>query len=129
MWNDWAVFPWMPPLMALGFGVHLVFFSKEKLPAFYDQYQLNFVSDGMFRMNIIGVHFNNRNWPRVLNAMRTWSCVSLAGWLPVFGGVYWAVSQVLPSGRPLAFTLMGLTMFAILGGLFIPVVVVGKKYE
>lgn len=129
LWNDWAVFPWMPPLMALGFGIHLVFFSKEKLPAFYDKYRLNFVSDGAFRLNIMGVYFNNRNWPRVLGAMRTWSCVTLAGWLPLFSLVHWAGSLVLPEGQAMAFVLMGITMFGILGGLFIPVVIVGKKYE
>ena len=129
MWNDWAVFPWLPPLMALGFGVHLVFFSKEKLPAFYDQYKLNFVSDGAFRINIVGVHFNNRNWPHILNAMRTWACAALAGWVPLFWLIRRTALLVLPEGQALGMAMLLLTLFVILAGLFLPVVIVGKKYQ
>jgi len=129
LWDALASAFWMPPLMALGFGIHLVFFSKEKLPAFYDQYKINFVSDGAFRMNMIGVHFNNRNWPHILNAMRTWACATLAGWLPLYCLVRWTASLVLLEGLPLVLVMLFLTLFAILGGLFIPVVAVGKKYE
>ena len=127
--NDSSVFLWMPPLMALGFGLYLVFLSREKLPDFYDQYRLNFVSDGAFRMNMMGVRFNNRNWLHILNAMRTWSCVTLAGWIPLCCLVRWAAALVLPEEMVLNYVLLAFTLFGILGGLFIPVVVVGRKYE
>ncbi|MDE7262594.1 MAG: helix-turn-helix domain-containing protein [Oscillospiraceae bacterium] len=129
MWGDWSVFSLMLPMMALGFGIHLIFFSKEKLPAFYDQYKVNFVSDGAFRMNMTGVYFNNKNWPHILNAMRTWACAALAGWLPLYHLVRWAASLVLPEGQAMTYVLLGFTLFGILGVLFIPVTVVGKKYE
>ena len=128
LWNDWAVFPWMPPLMALGFGVYLVFFAREKLPAFYDQYQLNFVSDGAFRMNIVGVHFNNRNWPHILNAMRTWACLAMALWIPLYCLISWAASLLL-AGYAMFLVQLGTCLGGIFGGLFIPVVAVGRKYE
>lgn len=129
LWGDQSVFSLLPPLMALGFGVYLFFFAKEKLPAFYDQYRINFVSDGMFRMNIAGVCFNNRNWLPILNAMRTWSCVTIAGWLPCISLVCWAVTRLFPMGPAVHVVLMVFTMSSIFGGLFIPVVVAGKKYE
>ena len=131
LWTaDRIVFTILPPLMAWGFGVYFILFSREKLPEFYDQYRLNFVSDGIFRMNIAGVYFNNRNWPRILNAMRTWTCVTLTGWIPLYCGFYLLISLFLPEGGMIFATVMLLlSLFTILGGLFIPVVVIGKKYE
>ena len=46
-------------------------FARESLPAFYDENKINYYSQGMFRIHIIGVQFNNRNWPHVLRAGRT----------------------------------------------------------
>ena len=81
---DDIVFMILPPLMALIFGVYFIFFSKEKLPEFYDQYKVNFYSDGIFRMNVPGVCFNNSNWPHILNAVRAWACLTLGGWVVVY---------------------------------------------
>ena len=128
VFDGWSSAALLPPVMAAGFGVYLVFLAAEKLPAFYDQYRLNFVSDGIFRLNVAGVSFNNRNRPHVLNAMRTWSCATMAGWFPLYCLVRWAGSLVLPE-VPLVWVLMGFALFGILGGLFIPVAVLGKKYE
>ena len=57
---DSAVMLWFPSLFGAGFGVYFIFLAKEKLPSFYDQYKINFYSDGILRMNVAGVHFNNR---------------------------------------------------------------------
>ena len=129
LWDDLSSTLWLPPLMALGFGVHLVFFSKEKLPAFYDQYKLNYISDGIFRMDIVGVYFNNRNWPHILNTMRAWSCLTPVGWIPLYCLVRWAVSLIPLEGQALLMVMLPFSLLGIFGGLFIPVVVVGKKYE
>lgn len=124
-----AVFYLLGPLMAAGFGVYLVFFTKEKLPNFYDKYKINFYSDGPFRMNVPGVYFNNRNWPHILRAMRMWSCLTMAAWVPVYRLVYWAGQLVLGDGQVLSMLMLFVCLSGILGGLFAPVVVVGKKYE
>lgn len=128
LWDDYAVELWLPPGMALGFGGYLIFFAREKLPAFYDQYPLNFVSDGAFRMNVPGVRFNNRNWPHVLDAMRAWACATLAGWVPLYCLVRWAAALVLP-GDLAATALLALCLLGSLGGLFLPVYAAGRKYE
>ena len=67
---DSAVMLWFPSLFGAGFGVYFIFLAKEKLPSFYDQYKINFYSDGILRMNVAGVHFNNRNWPHILLVLR-----------------------------------------------------------
>ncbi|MDE7219711.1 MAG: helix-turn-helix domain-containing protein [Oscillospiraceae bacterium] len=129
LWDDLSVTLWLPPAMGLGFGVYLCLFSREKLPAFYDQNQINFVSDGAFRMNMPGVYFNNRNWPHILNAMRAWCCAALAGWIPLYCLVRWALSYVLPEGLALSMVLLFFSLAGILGGLFLPVVTVSRKYK
>lgn len=127
--DDLSAFAYLPPLLAGIFGVYFVFIAKEKIPVFYDQHRINFYSDGIFRMNVPGVYFNNRNWPHILNAVRTWSCLTLGGWIPVYMGIKWVLEALqLPVMGAFAI-LMPLTMLALLGGLFIPVYVVGKKYQ
>lgn len=125
---DEGVMLWLPPVMALGFGVSF-FFVREKLPEFYDKYPLNFVSDGPFRMNVPGVYFNNRNWPYILNAMRAWSCVTIAGWASVFALLWQVLAALAAPGAAVHFITLFAGLAAILGGLFVPVYMVGRKYE
>lgn len=127
VFSDAAVMLWLPPLMAAGFGVAFLF-MREKLPEFYDKYPLNFVSDGMFRMNVPGVRFNNRNWPHIMTAMRTWSCITTAAWAPLFAILWWALEALSAPWMTVHFVTLLTGLAATLGGLFIPVYVVGKKY-
>ena len=129
IFSDLSVMLWLPPLFGLLFGVYFTFFSAEKLPVFYDQYRLNFVSDGIFQMNMPGMRFNNNNWPHILRAMRAWSCVVLAGWVPVYVALWLALDWL---GAPwvvvhIVTLLAGLA--ATLEGMFVPIYVVGRKYE
>lgn len=127
--DELSAFAYLPPLLAGTFGVYFVFIAKEKIPTFYDQNRINFYSDGIFRMNVPGVYFNNQNWPHILSAVRAWACLTLGGWVPVYTGIKWVLEALqLPVMGAFAI-LMFLTMIAIFGGLFIPVYVVGKKYQ
>lgn len=127
--DDIASMLFLPPIMAGGFGAYFVFFAKEKVPAFYDQYKINFFSDGIFRMNVPGVYFNNRNWPHILNVLRAWSCLTLGCWAAVYAGIRWILMRPQIPEMWAFGILLPLSLFAILGGMFIPVYVVGKKYE
>lgn len=129
LFDDRAAMLWVAPILALCFGIYFALFSREKLPAFYDEYKIDFVSDGAFRMNVPGVRFNNNNWPHILDAMRAWACVTLAGWAPVFAVLYLTLEWL---GTPDSVTHMVTLMTglgAVLGGMFVPVYVVGRKYE
>lgn len=127
LWDDFCMLFYLPPLFGGLFGAFFIFGAKEKLPAFYDQHRINFYSDGAFRMNVPGVYFNNRNWPHILHAMRIWSCLSLGAWGPVYVAVRWALERFrLPEPTYLVLLLL---FGVILGGLFIPVYVVGRKYQ
>ena len=129
LFADEAVMLWLPPLFSVAFGAYFVFFVKEKLPAFYDQHRINFYSDGALRLNVPGVCFNNRNWPHILSAIRTWGCVTTAAWALVFAALWRAVTALAAPVMAVNFITLFLGLLAILGGFFIPICVVGKKYE
>lgn len=108
--------------LCLLFGGWLCLFAKETLPAYYDENKIHTYSDGIFRMNMAGVNFNNSNWPYILRAGRFWTLT-----VPVlFPLLYLAVSRFSPvlwSSGKLYFTLLaGL-------GFFVPMILAGKLHE
>lgn len=94
--------------------------ARERLPAYYDENPISVYSDGILRMSMIGVHFNNRNWPHILRAMRVWSLIALVT-LPA---VYTLLELLLGM-----FTGSLVMLFLFLGGLFLPVFLLGRKYQ
>jgi Predicted transcriptional regulators len=56
--------------LSLLFGGWLCLFVKKTLPAYYDENKIHTYGDGIFRMNMAGVNFNNSNWPHILRAGR-----------------------------------------------------------
>lgn len=110
--------------LMLGFGFYFCFLAKEKLPAFYDENKLSFYSDGPLRMNLPGVRFNNSNWPHIVSAARGWM-LAVAVVFPVLYAAAWALlpASLWRGGASVALQLTGALSF------FIPIIVVGKKYE
>lgn len=117
-----------PTILAAVFGAYACFFARERLPAFYDGNKINFVSDGAFRMNIPGVHFNNSNWPYILKAVRLWSVLMLALW-PVFARICYAAAKAFLPADAWAPTVVIALLVVLFAGLFLPLVIVGRKYE
>ncbi len=105
------------------FGGYFCFMTKTKLPVFYDQNRFNLYSDGVFRMNIPGVALNNSNWPHIVRICRIWSCASIAIY-PVMHVLMYGLNAEL-------WTNINLYVFLLLllGGLFLPVYVVGRKNQ
>lgn len=66
---------WMSCGFGFLFGAYF-FFTEEVLPGYYDENRINYVTQGIFRMNIPGVYFNNRNWPIILRWGRIWTVVT-----------------------------------------------------
>lgn len=105
------------------FGAYFCFFVKTKLPGFYDEQKVTVFYDGPFRMNMMGLKFNNRNWPHIIKVMRYWCCLSMI-LLPA--GVFLAKS----AGLTLSNAAWKWTMLAVFfSTLFIPVYIAGRKYE
>lgn len=105
------------------FGIYFMAFAIDKLPQYYDDYRINAFSDGPMRMNIPGVRISNRNWPYIVLVGRIWSMSMLVGYpmLQLAGNLFF--SEIWAFGEK------GILLVLMLGGLCVPLVVVGKKYE
>lgn len=109
-------------LMAI-FGLYFCVFTKEKLPRYYDENRISSFSDGFLRMNIPGVYFNNRNWPHIVRAGQLWAMIGLVATPAVF----FVLTRFLPKVWDAAAVYIMLIM--VMGGLFIPLFTVARKYE
>lgn len=105
-------------VICLILGAWACFFARETLPVYYDQNKISSYSQGPFRMNLPGVHFNNSNWPHILRTIRLWTLMVAAAY-PLF---WWGCIALNQNADLL------LCLAACLG-LFIPICVVAKKYE
>lgn len=79
-------------------------------------------------MNVPGVHFNNSNWPHILHAVRTWSVAMMFFYAPVYFLARRTCSFLASEGQQVA-ALMILYMAILFGGLFVPIYVMGRKYQ
>lgn len=110
------------PLGAV-FGIYFCFLVPLKLPRYYDENRISVFYDTFFRMNMAGIRFNNSNWPYIVLVSRIWSCAMVA--------VYPWISFLIGLLFPAVSWMISLWIFLIygLGGYFVPVYVIGKKYE
>jgi len=119
--------PLMFPLFGFIFGVFACFGVKDKLPTYYDENKISAYSDGFFRMNMPGVHFNNSNWKHIIGWIRIWSILML-----LVGPVVWFAACYLALSMDWATVYSAssvVTLVVLLLSLFIPIYVVAKKYE
>lgn len=123
IWTDIPEALLTPILLGAIFGAWFCFFARLTLPELYDQHPMSMVLDGPFRMHMPGLTFNNRNWPHIVTAGRVWACAMMAG-LPLLSlalgllcPALWEVVQ------------LGVILVLTLGSLFLPMYVVGKKYQ
>lgn len=108
--------------MALLFGVYFWFFMPQRLPKYYDENKISAYSNGIVRFNMAGVYFNNKNWPHIVRALRLWSLLTATLCPPLC----LALSVFTPGLWQKAGLYIYLALF--LGGLFIPIYILGKKY-
>ncbi len=108
--------------LSMAFGGYYCFLAVMKLPPYYDENRISVYCDMGFEMSFPGLAFNNNNWQHILNAGRIWAILSMT--------VYPVVNALLVIFlQEMWFLELILVLPAALGGMFIPVYVVGKKYE
>lgn len=109
-------------VLMLIFGIYFTFFAKETLPVYYDENKISFYSDGIFRINVAGMRFNNSNWSHILKVVH----LSVSIVMVTFPLLYFLISYLHPilwdKGQPV-FT------FCYIFSMFVPLYIVGKKYE
>lgn len=109
-------------VLYLIFGAWFWLGAKEHLPAYYDENKICFYSDGIFRMNIPGISFNNSNWPHIVRICRIWT-MTVAVIYPL---LFLLVSYFRPSLWGFIYPAI---IFIIAFSLFIPIYSAGKKYQ
>ncbi|MBQ3559065.1 MAG: helix-turn-helix transcriptional regulator [Agathobacter sp.] len=114
---------YMVAAFAIGFGAYFWIFMKERLPAYYDENEISVYVDGILHMNMPGVVFNNNNWPHIVEVLRCWSIFGMI----FFPFVYLPLMAELKEYGIIA--QLTLVLGAVLGGLFIPVYVIARKYQ
>ena len=98
-------------------------FSLEKLPSYYDENSVAAFSDGILRLNIPGVRFNNRNWPYIIRVGQVWSMGTLVTYPLLTFLMHRFLSETwLQYEEPVSLSLF-------LGSLIVPMVYVGRKYH
>lgn len=121
--ETWSACLQLSVIFGVIFGGYFMIFAKEKLPPYHDQYRINGMMQGPFRMNIPGIAFTNRNWPHILQVGRVWSMSFLTGY-PI---IYYLLYSFLPGFWSRYETTVMVTL--LLGCLFVPIYYVGRKYE
>ena len=98
-------------------------FAKDLLPTYYNKNKINFVSQGIFRIHMVGLSFNNGNWTYILTVFRVFT-LSMAILFPI--SCYMSISI----GSIDLWNIVKYPIIVIvLIGLFIVTYIVGKKYE
>ena len=109
--------------LSIFFGIYFCFFVKDRLPDYYDENCISAYSDGIFRLNLVGVRFNNRNWPHILKAVRFWCC-----WAQIALTVLMLIIRTWFPGLNISpYLPVILSVFAL--GLFVQVYITAKKNQ
>ena len=109
--------------LMLLFGAWFCFFAKDILPTYYDSNKINYVSQGIFRIHLVGLSFNNGNWMYICTTLKIWTLATvvlypLAGIIIIncFNIALWNI-------------LNKIFLIMILGGMVVSIYIIGKKYE
>lgn len=104
------------------FGVYLNYFVKLKLPSYYDNNKINYYTDGIFKLHIAGIHFNNSNWEPIIHA----NCIVLSIYMVIIPILlyFYSAHQLFP------FAMMKWIMvIPLIIGLVLPTWIIAKRYE
>lgn len=109
-------------ILGIVFGVHIWLFMKDRLPSYYDENRISEYADGMFRMSMPGLYFNNKNWKSITVVLKKWNAAVLVG-VPL-----WCIFMLLFIKEwSVALTFSLVVLVISLFGLFVPVYVAGRK--
>lgn len=110
-------------LLGAVFGAYFCFFARNRVPTYHDENRITSYGDGPFRMNFPGIAINNSNWPYIVLVGKIWTVAMMIA----FPVICYLLMTCLPelwrsSGN-------AITAAIVLCSLFVPIVIVGKKYE
>lgn len=109
-------------LMAI-FSGWLCFFAKELLPNYYDNNKVNYYTQGVVRIHMPGLSFNNSNWNYIGIVLKIGTLATMI----LYPLLCLLVSQL--TRIEVWETIKNSLLLAMLGGMLIATYIVGKKYE
>lgn len=109
--------------LMLIFGGWFCFFAKDLLPTYYDANKINYVSQGIFRMHVPGLSFNNGNWLYICTTFKIWALAMLI--------IYPLISILVINLFDIQLwnAIKNILVWAVIIGMIGSVYLVGKKYE
>ncbi len=117
-------------LLSFIFGLYFFFIVQERLPKYYDENEIRYYHHNGMKMNIPGVRLNNSNWPHIVKTLRAW-CIYLPVTVPLIFGI--GHRLLLQSGIGIVIAgksiVLWLLLIYALTSLFMPLIIIGKKYE
>lgn len=110
-------------LLGAIFGAYFCFFARNRLPTYHDENRITSYGDGPFRMNLPGVAINNSNWPYIVLVGKIWAVAMMIAFPLIF--------YLLMTHLPEVWNSSGNVISAgiVVCSLFVPMVILGKKYE
>ena len=105
------------------FGAWFCFFAKDILPTYYDANKINYVSQGIFRIHLVGLSFNNGNWIYICTTLKIWTLATVV--------LYPLAGIIIINCLNIALwdILNKIFLIMILGGMVVSIYTIGKKYE
>ena len=105
------------------FGAWFCFFAKDILPTYYDANKINYVSQGIFRIHLVGLSFNNGNWIYICTTLKIWTLATVV--------LYPLACIIIINCLNIALwdILSKIFLIMILGGMVVSIYIIGKKYE
>ena len=110
-------------LLGAIFGAYFCFFARNRLPTYHDENRITSYGDGPFRMNLPGIAINNSNWPYIVLIGKIWAVAMMIAFPVVFYLLMTCLPEVWSSSGN------AISAVIVVCGLFVPIVIVGKKYE
>lgn len=110
-------------ILMLFFAGWICFFAKDLLPTYYDKNKVNYVSQGIFRVHMTGLSFNNGNWGYICIVFKCFT-LGIAVLYPI---VFYIC--VFIGGSAVWDQIRYITLGIMLIAMVIVVYIVGKKYE
>ncbi len=120
--EDITAMLWTGVILGAVFGAYFFLAVKPRLPKYYDENRIGYVTDGFLRLHLSGVRINNLNWPHLIKALRRFSAAAML----LSPALCYALDRLAPPPSPWRLAVF-LTCF--LGGLFVPVYYAAIKYK
>lgn len=111
------------PIVMLIMAFVFIFFIKDTLPKYYDENKINYYSNGILRMHMVGLSFNNSNWSYISIGIKCWTLISSI--------VYPIICLMITMIKDINY-LLSIQQYLVainLLGFIILIYILGKKYE